>query len=95
MKSTRADWLTFLALNAPAAGGKPIGQGSGPGGDAPTIWEGWKEISDVMLPDGKMPTPWGSPPVIPQVCQGLAAAGTPPVKMVCKTQHVLSAFDQP
>jgi hypothetical protein len=88
-------WLTFLALNAPASGGKPIGQGPLPGGDAPTIWEGWKEISDVMLPGGATPQPWGSPGVIPLACQGLAPAGTPLLKMVGKTPNVLSAFDQP
>jgi hypothetical protein len=88
-------WLTFLALNAPASGGKPIGQGPGPGGDAATIWEQWKEISDVMLAGGKMPAPSGSPPVIPPACQGLAPAGTPLVSMVGKTVNVLTAFDQP
>ncbi len=86
-------WLTFLALNAPASGGA-IGTGPGPGGDAPTIWEHWKEISDVMLPGGKKPAPWGAPGVIPKVCQGLGT-GMPVLSMVGKTVNVLTAFDQP
>ncbi len=88
-------WLTFLALNAPAEGGKPIGEGPGPGGDALTIWEQWKEISDVMLAGGKEPQPWGSPNVIPPACQGIGEPGMPVLSMVGKTVNVLTAFDQP
>ncbi len=87
-------WLTFLALNAPASGGKPIGQGPGTGGDAPAIWEHWKEITDVMLPGGAKPAPWGAPNVIPPACQGLGS-GMPVISMVGKTVNVLTAFDQP
>jgi hypothetical protein len=85
-------WLTFLALNAPATGGV-IGKGPGPGGDAPTIWEDWKEISDVMLPGGRTPSAWGTPGVVPPACQGLG--GGKVMSMVGKTPNVLSAFDQP
>jgi hypothetical protein len=87
-------WLTFLALNAPASGGV-IGSGRGPGGDAPAIWEHWKDIGSVMLPGGATPTRWGTPPAIPRVCQGLAAAGTDVVWMVGKTPNVLSMTNQP
>jgi hypothetical protein len=87
-------WLTFLALNAPAKGGV-IGSGPGPGGDAPAIWSGWKDIGSIMLPGGAKPTPWGTPPVIPKICQGLAPDGTDIVTMVGKTPNVLSATNQP
>ena len=86
-------WLSFLALNAPAAGGV-IGKGPGPGGDAPTIWEHWKEINDVMLLHGAKPKPWGTPPEIPEACKGVGS-GIPVLSMVGKTPNVLSAFDQP
>ena len=54
-------WLTFLALNSPADGKTPIGKGPGKGGDAPTIWESWKEMGDVMLPGGAKPVALGQP----------------------------------
>ena len=38
-------WLTFIALNSPADSGAVIGA------DAATVWEQWKEIYEVMLPD--------------------------------------------
>ena len=91
-------WLTFLALNAPASGGKPIGKGPEPGGDAPTVWEHWKEIADVVLPNGATPAPWGAPGVVPPACQPLVGPNTPGIpviSMVGKTVNVLTAFDQP
>jgi hypothetical protein len=85
-------WLTFLTLNAPASGGA-IGSGAGPAGDAPTVWETWKEIGDVMLPKGATPSAWGTPGVIPPSCQGLG--GGTVISKVGKTPNVLTAFDQP
>src|SRR5580704_4381376 len=52
-------WLTFLALNSPGDGNTVIGKGNGPGGDAPTIWEDWKDIDATMRDGGVSPTPWG------------------------------------
>src|SRR6516162_11931408 len=51
-------WLTFIALNSPADAGKSIGQGPGPGGDAPTVWESYKQLPDVMLDKGARPLAW-------------------------------------
>jgi hypothetical protein len=44
-------WLTFLALNSPA-NGKAIGA------DAPTVWETYKQLPDVMRPMGTAPDDW-------------------------------------
>jgi hypothetical protein len=44
-------WLTFLALNSPASGA-PIGA------DAPTVWETYKQLPDVMRAKGEAPEPW-------------------------------------
>lgn len=58
-------WLTFIALNSPASGVDPIGK------DAPTIWETWKQLPDVMLVDEKNRTSWNHPnkPFVPSECQ--------------------------
>ena len=58
-------WLTFIALNSPAAG-TPIGE------DAPTVWETYKQLPDVMLSAGVKPADWTdpNPPVVPPKCSG-------------------------
>jgi hypothetical protein len=82
-------WLTFLSLNAPAAGGV-IGK------DAPTEWESWKELSDVMKPGGVKPAPWDAPRTIPPACRNVGVPkGTRVLSMVGKTPDVLSATVQP
>jgi hypothetical protein len=68
-------WLTFVALNSPADTVTPIGKGRGLAGDAPTIWETYKQLPDVMLETGQKPTPWGQPAVIPEVCRSIAGQG--------------------
>ena len=40
-------WQIFLQLNTPLTG------------NAPKIWEGWRQTSSVYLPDGGQPAPWG------------------------------------
>lgn len=57
-------WLTFIALNSPADGKSPIGN------DAPTVWESYKQLPDVMLPGGVKPTDWSDPnqDVVPPQC---------------------------
>lgn len=88
-------WLTFLGLNAPASGVGPIGSGPLPGGDAPTAWENWKEISDVMLPNGAMPSPWNAARTIPAACQGIAGGNGKVLRMVGKTPDLLEDINQP
>jgi hypothetical protein len=70
-------WLTFVALSAPAGGGT-IGQ------DAPSAWEGWQDLSSLMLPDGAPPPAFGTSVPAPAICTG-AAAGTPVLSMISKT----------
>lgn len=89
-------WLTFLALNAPASGGLPIGGGSGPGGDAPTLWESWRELSDIMLPGGATPPPWDAPRQLPRACEAIVGAqGMKVFRMVGKTPDLLEEVNQP
>jgi hypothetical protein len=64
-------------------------------GDAPTIWETWKDIDSVMRADGSPPTSWGSPTPIPAVCKDLFEPGMAVVSMVGKTPNVLSAISEP
>jgi len=80
-------WLTFVALNSPAAGGA-IGK------DAQTIWEQWKEVEDIMLPDGSAPAPWSQSHIRPKICPG-ARPTTLVLQMVGKTPNVLSETTQP
>jgi hypothetical protein len=63
-------WLTFVALNSPVDGTTQIGKGPLPGGDAPTDWEGYRQLPNLMLEDGKEPPQWGAPIDIPAVCGG-------------------------
>jgi hypothetical protein len=65
-------WLTFLALNSPVDGRTPIGRGTGLRGDATTVWETYKQVSDVMLNDGSEPRSWGEPASIPKECESVA-----------------------
>ena len=65
-------WQEFIALNWPAEAGergeparkKPF---TAPG---PRVWETWKETSEVYLPGGNEPPPWGAHEPIPEACQG-------------------------
>lgn len=68
-------WQNFIALNWPALAGargapdphRPIG-----GSTAPTVWETWKETSEVFRDeDGQpvAPAPWDTPQVLPAACR--------------------------
>jgi hypothetical protein len=81
-------WLTFVGLNSPADGTTPIGKGPGPGGDAPTVWETYKQLTDVMLPNGQQ-TEWTAPHGVPDACKPLAGSEAMVVQMIEET------FDQP
>jgi hypothetical protein len=59
-------WLTFLALNAPADG-SPIESAKS---NTPTKWEqpsNFKQLLDVMLPDGKS-SKWEDKKIVPPEC---------------------------
>ncbi len=64
-------WLTFIALNAPREGAAPE-----PGNDANTQWQQWREVSDLMLPDGAAPGPFDGPRVVPDACNGIPGAAS-------------------
>jgi len=60
-------WDVFLAVNLPSLGK----DSSEPDfdqdfGEAPVVWEGWKESSEVYLPGGAAPTAWRTPRDVPQ-----------------------------
>jgi hypothetical protein len=86
----RNSWLTFLALSLPPTGLPLAGE------DPPAAWEGWKNISAVMVPPGQSPTPWSAVDPPPSICRGLSDnAQTPVLRMVGKTPDLLTAVDQP
>jgi hypothetical protein len=64
-------WLTFIGLNAPREGAAPA-----PANNAPTQWQAWREISDIMLPGGVRPGAWNSPRVVPEACKAIAGAAS-------------------
>ena len=70
-------WLTFVALSAPASGGKI-------GADAPTVWEGWQDLFSLMLPNGAAPPPFGSTVPPPAICRGAGPDSTI-LRMISKT----------
>lgn len=66
-------WLTFVALTA------------APGGaDGPAAWEGWQDLSSLMLPGGATPPAFGTEVPAPAICTG-AGAGVPVLGMISKT----------
>lgn len=87
-------WQSFVALAWPATGNAPIGQSMAPGGDAPTVWQGWADALAVMTPN---PPAWGSNAPVPAACQGLVSGNgdIEVMSMVGKTPDLLTAADQP
>jgi hypothetical protein len=92
-------WNTFIALNwPPDANGngdpaKKIGQNA----DNDTVWEHYRDVSDVFLPGGAKPT-WNGPVHIPGACKSLHKSNLEVVTQVGKnllTPTVVSAMSQP
>lgn len=75
-------WLTFVALNSPADAKSNFGP------NVPTVWESWKQLTDVMLPNGDKPE-WTSPHVVPEACRSKAGSETMIVQMMDES------FNQP
>jgi hypothetical protein len=90
-------WNTFIALNwPPAANGngdpkKTIGQN----GDNDTVWEHYRDVRDVFLPDGKTPTWNGPPQPVPPEGAKLYKPGMHVLTQVGKTPTVLTDFSEP
>jgi len=92
-------WNTFIALNWPvgpdgnADPSKEIGQTA----DNDTVWEHYRDVSDVFLPGGVRPT-WKGPTIIPDACKPLSKGNPDVVMQVAKnllTPTVVSAMSQP
>ena len=84
-------WLIFTSLNTPADGKTSILNGSGP-----TVWQNYKDLSDVMLENGQEPKAWDAPGNVPGIrgevpkeCLKLAKPGM----MVIHIEE--ETFDQP
>ncbi len=65
-------WNIFIALNWPPG---PNGNGDpsktiGQYGDNDTVWEHYRDVSDVFLPAGAKPS-WNGPVIIPDACKSL------------------------
>jgi hypothetical protein len=67
-------WQEFVGLNWPAA---PTGRGiadpkaspadfGNPNATSPTVWETYKDKTEVLLPGGARPRPWNEPPPPPR-----------------------------
>jgi hypothetical protein len=94
-------WNTFIALNWPPG---PDGNGDpkktiGSNGDNDTVWEHYRDVSDVFLPGGARPT-WNGPVNIPDACKSLNKGDLPVVMLTqigknLLTPSVVSANSQP
>jgi len=68
-------WQLFLYVNwpaDPAANGAPDPQGT-LSSTAATVWETWKNVAQIFLPDGQKPAPWQDDQELPA-----NAGATPP-----------------
>ena len=94
-------WNTFIALNWPPG---PDGNGDpkktlGSNGDNDTVWEHYRDVSDIFLPGGARPT-WNGPVNIPDACKSLNKGNLPVVTLMqigknLLTPTVVSAMSQP
>ena len=75
-------WQEFIALNWAAASGErgvadpnaTAAQFGAPNPTAPTVWETYKNETEVFLPLGGKPKPWNDPPPPPSCASGANAA---------------------
>jgi hypothetical protein len=92
-------WNTFIALNWPAGpnGNADPSQKIGQNGDNDTVWEHYRDVSNIFLPGGARPTWNGSVP-IPDACKSLNKGNLKVVTQIGKnllTPTVVSAMSQP
>jgi hypothetical protein len=91
-------WNSFFAAiwpPGPGGSGDPNKQpGAGPTGDNPTVWEGYKNVSTIFLPDGKTPE-WNAPVVIPPICPKPSQPGEKFLTQIGKTPDLLTETVQP
>ena len=92
-------WNTFIALNWPPG---PDGNGDpkqtiGKNGDNDTVWEHYRDVSNIFLPGGARPT-WNGPVQIPDACKSVNKGNLEVVTQIGKnllTPTVVSAMSQP
>jgi len=92
-------WNTFIALNWPAGpdGNADPHQKIGQNGDNDTVWEHYRDVSDIFLPGGARPT-WNGPVNVPPACKSLNKGNLEVVTQIGKnllTPTVVSASSQP
>lgn len=80
----RFSWESFIALNWSPDSTHVIGQD----GDNPTVWETWKENSEVFLPDGSRPAAWN--PTFQAEHKTLVQVGKTPTVLTDVTQPFLT-----
>jgi len=92
-------WNIFIALNWPAGAdgnadpNKKIGQN----GDNDTVWEHYRDVSDIFLPGGAKPT-WNAPVNVPDACKDLQKDNAKVITQIGKnllTPSVVSAMSEP
>jgi hypothetical protein len=90
-------WQSFVALNWPAtADGSPDSTVViGARGDAPTVWESFKEAGEVFLPGGAPPAPWGQPGTLPPECRFPGTETLPVFAMTAKVADLVAQFVEP
>ena len=90
-------WQSFIAMNWPALpDGQPDrAQVPGQNGDNLTVWETWKEASQIFLPGGLPPSTWDAPAhpaSLPAALRDLPP-GTRILTQTGKTRGALTEFD--
>src|SRR6185437_6277215 len=84
-------WNTFIALNWPP---RPDGNADpkktiGSNGDNDTVWEHYRDVSDIFLPGGARPT-WNGPVNIPEACKSLNKGKLPVVMLLQIGKNLLT-----
>jgi hypothetical protein len=91
-------WNSFIAASWPPAPGGNADPARKPGasktGDNRTVWEGWRSVSNIFLPDGKTPT-WSGHQEIPAICKAKYKPGMKLLQQIGKTPGLLSETVQP
>jgi hypothetical protein len=77
----RFAWDTFLYLNTPAEDGNGV------------IWETYKEVYDIFLPQGRALGPWGAPDLRPDCGQYPAGETQRVIRQISKSSGDVDYFD--
>ena len=94
-------WNSFIALNWPPGpdGNADPKKTIGSNGDNDTVWEHYRDVSDIFLTGGARPT-WNGPVNVPDACKSLNKGNLPVVMLMqigknLLTPSVVSATSQP